>query len=1135
VDAVEIARRSAAAFHAAAVAAGHDPGRPYAFVVAIAEMRGFDVETAKPGAAILDGGRATFIPKDKLIVHENLGTAFERAFLVAHEIGHAALGDDRELDGRGSIDPMRSSEPAPVGPDRVDYSRRQRREVQMDLFARELLLPRPVLYDLHIAEGLTATEIAARFSAPFEAVAQQLLDALLLPCVEPGASAVRVRPRRPKPPNQAQIAAAAHRGGPYLLEAGPGTGKTQTLTDRVAGLLRDGVDPRTILLLTFSTKAAGEMAARIAVIDTKAAAAITIGTFHAFGLDLLRRFDPAHRGRPPAMIDRAEAVELLENRFAGLDLVHYRNLYDPTAIIADMLSAISRAQDEVVDADTYATLAQAMAMAANGNEAQAKAAARAAEVARVYALYEGIKRERHRLDFGDLVAAPVRMLESEADLRVSLRARYRHVLVDEYQDVNRASVRLLTALCGDGQGLWAVGDARQSIYRFRGASAFNMARFGTEDFPGGTRGRLATNYRSFGEVVRAFSGFGAGMSVAGESALDPDRGDGGVEPQLRTVDRKDEQAPAIAEAIFEMCRAGYRYADQAVLCTGNEGLAELGRGLERLGVPVLYLGSLFERPEIRDLLAFLSLLSDPRAMGLVRAACAPAHAMALPDLAAILDHLRDAADVPGAWSDTAFDPDGLTPAGREALSALAAVVAGFDGASEPWMMIATVLLDRTRRAAEFATAGDIAGRSAGIAVWQFMNFLRAQPGAPGPRRVALMLDRIRRLVRLRDDRDLRQLPAAAQQLDAVRLMTIHAAKGLEFKIVHVPGLTADTLPRTAPPPACPPPDGMIAGTDGSAHAAALAAHRAEQECLFYVAVSRARDRLFVYAPTMKSNGVDRPLSPFLDRLGAGLTRRHVKPTLAVPTDVYAAPVALAFEGGMEFSGAQLALYEACPRRFLYTHVLRIGGRRTESAFMRMHEAVRTVVQTVVDAADASQASAPADALDAAFATHDIAGPEHQAYRDLAGPLLDYFLTTRHGHTPERADDIALDIAGDVIVVRADDLLVQTGGQRKFRRVRTGHRRSKEDEDLGAAALLLAARQAFPGVAVELVHLADGTITPVEMKPVKLRNRSETLARVLGAIRAGRFPAIQSQRTCPRCPAFFVCGPVPEGLLTRRRR
>jgi hypothetical protein len=149
VDAVELARRSAAALHATAVAAGHDPCHPYAFAVAIADLRGLDVEPSKPGAAILDGGRATLIPKDDLIVHEKRGTDFERAFLVAHEIGHAELGDRRDPTDGTVVDPARSSEPAPIGPDRVDYSRRQRREVQMDLFARELLLPRPVLHDMY--------------------------------------------------------------------------------------------------------------------------------------------------------------------------------------------------------------------------------------------------------------------------------------------------------------------------------------------------------------------------------------------------------------------------------------------------------------------------------------------------------------------------------------------------------------------------------------------------------------------------------------------------------------------------------------------------------------------------------------------------------------------------------------------------------------------------------------------------------------------------------------------------------------------------------------------------------------------------------------------------------------------------
>ena len=192
--------------------------------------------------------------------------------------------------------------------------------------------------------------------------------------------------------NPLQAAAAAHRGEAYLLEAGPGTGKTQTLIARVEGLLEEGVDPRRILLLTFSNKAAGEMAERIARKRPEAATAMWIGTFHAFGLDIIRRFH-AELGLPkdPRMMDRTEAVELLEEEFPRLRLVHYRNLYDPTQTIADMLATVSRAKDEVVDAETYAALASAMLAKAEDDDAR-EAAERASEVARVYAAYEQLKR-----------------------------------------------------------------------------------------------------------------------------------------------------------------------------------------------------------------------------------------------------------------------------------------------------------------------------------------------------------------------------------------------------------------------------------------------------------------------------------------------------------------------------------------------------------------------------------------------------------------------------------------------------------------------------------------------------------------------------------------------------------------------
>lgn len=301
-----------------------------------------------------------------------------------------------------------------------------------------------------------------------------------------------------------------------MLQAGPGTGKTRTLVARVESLFNDGIDPRRILLLTFSNKAAAEMSERIARKQPHAAAALWVGTFHGFGLDLLRRFhDLCDLPAEPRLMDRSEAVELLEEEFLRLNLVHYRNLYDPSQNIVDILNAISRAKDEVTDALQYRALAQEMLNSASSAE-ERETAERALEVAVVYDTYEKIKKQRGCLDFGDLVMRPVQLLETNEELRQQLQHNYQHVMVDEYQDVNRSSIRLLKALKPDGENLWVVGDAKQSIYRFRGASSFNISRFCVDDFPGGESQSLEINYRSVSEIVTAFSEFASEMKT-GES------------------------------------------------------------------------------------------------------------------------------------------------------------------------------------------------------------------------------------------------------------------------------------------------------------------------------------------------------------------------------------------------------------------------------------------------------------------------------------------------------------------------------------------------------------------------------------------------------------------------------------------
>ncbi|HQR91681.1 MAG TPA: UvrD-helicase domain-containing protein, partial [Caulobacter sp.] len=228
----------------------------------------------------------------------------------------------------------------------------------MDLFAREFPMPRGQLRSLHIAERLSGRDICGRLGAPAQAVAQQLLDALLLPI--PKAAEEDPTPVE-APLNPSQDEAVRHEGPALLLEAGPGTGKTRTLVARVRHLLDHNVDPENILVLTFSNRAAAELVDRISLVSPKAAATMWIGTFHSFGLDLVRRFsDRLERPGEPRLLDTSEAVMLMEREFLQLDFEHYRDLNDPTRLIAELLRAVSRAKDEVVCPIRYRELADDM-------------------------------------------------------------------------------------------------------------------------------------------------------------------------------------------------------------------------------------------------------------------------------------------------------------------------------------------------------------------------------------------------------------------------------------------------------------------------------------------------------------------------------------------------------------------------------------------------------------------------------------------------------------------------------------------------------------------------------------------------------------------------------------------------------
>lgn len=1128
MDRIETIRARAAVLHAQCRSRGSDPTDPYDFALCEAKGRGLEVRKRPAGHPQLKGGRALLHKTTGTILHEDTGNAFLDAFLVAHEVGHDEFGGEMEIPPTMAVDPARSADPSSVGADRVvDYSNRARQEVQMDLFAREFLFPRTLAWTWHIDEGLSASAISERLGAPYPMVAVQLFDALLLPPSEEGDDTVST----PKPLNDEQRRAAEHSGKALLLKAGPGTGKTQTLVGRLSVLKNRGVDPEGILLLTFSNKAAGEMTDRAMVAWPEAAGSAWIGTFHSFGLDILRRFhDRAGLPSDPRLIDATEAIALLEDEFPRLRLTHFNDLYDPTDNLRSILSAISRAKDEVVDHHQYRALSQKMADIAQTEEDRT-AAEKCLEIASVYDLYEQLKADLGAVDFGDLVARPTALVESDEAVRAQLRDRYEHILVDEYQDVNRASVRLLRALKPDGENLWVVGDAKQSIYRFRGASSYNIGRFETDDFPGGTSLQLGTNYRSCQEICDTFSEFAKTRMEAPDFEANAFKGTNGVAPSFVSVESKDHEIDEVAVRITASLSNSISFRDQAVICKGNARLAEIASGLEARGIPVLFLGPLFDRPEIKEALSLLSLVIDPRAMGLTCIASMPPFRMPIEDVSEAVETIRCAdKPLPLDWRTVLGATPGLSEEGRLSLKALIDAFEGIEPTSTAWQVVTKIYLDRTRLAADIATEARNGNANPALALWQFQNFLRSALPERSGYPIRDLLEHIRRLVILSDERDLRDLPSAAQSLDAVRLMTIHGSKGLEFKVLHLPSLTSSSIPRSANQSrGLAPPDGMIEGAPFIGSEAIKAGHDEEQRCLFFVALSRAEEHLTLYAPNKQSNGRRQSRSSFIDDISGKLCETS---PMSAPADVLAAEeyFKLEVDGIARVSPSQLATYDKCPRRFFFAHVLQVGGRRMESAPMRMHNAVQAVVDELTrrlsDVTDQRELQA---IMDTAWTAH---GPiEHgyaSEYRQISGELLQFFLRLRQGETRRVPQSLSLRFGDAEVVVTAHEE-IDTGNTTVFRRIRTGRKTSTAVTALDAAAFQIAADGRGEA---EFVYLTGGSQDRLSMKSTQLGNKKAKIADAAIAIIEGRFPPNRSDR-CARCPYFFICNPPPSGTLRKK--
>jgi len=1136
MDAIEAARRKADSLHKA-ISDGLDCAiSPLMLVLAEAEKHDIEVCAVPEGDQQLKGGKAVFDSQALMIMYENIGTDFEQAFLIAHEIGHFILEGGEEDDIAFSANLNRSiQEPSSAVERVVDYGEKERREVTMDLFAREFLIPRSVVRHLHLAEGLNSHAIAERLKAPRGLVLQQLLDALLLPVVDfPGSS----KPSKPTSPDDSQCKAASHTGSPFQLQAGPGTGKTKTLVQRIDFLINNGVDPASILVLTFSNKAAGELRERIALKHPNAVATLWIGTFHSFGLDLIHRFsERLGFEKVPNVVGAFDAIGMLEDELATLALKHFRNLYDPTLDLKDMLGAISRAKDEVVDSKQYRQFCEQMMDSANGDKDKRIQAEKCMDTAQLYEAYERLLKVKNAVDFGDLVSMPVVLAERDDEVRNALRSRHKHILVDEYQDVNRASVRLLKAIAGHGENLWVVGDSRQSIYRFRGASSINMKRF-SSDFPGADIAQLDINYRSYTEVVDLYSKFSINMKASGDALplrMKASRGAASCMPQLRVTGSQDDEIAVIAQSIAERKAAGFGYRSQAILCVSNKRLSDIAAGLESMGIPVLYLGSLFEREEVRDMLSLLSLLIDRKAIGLIRAGTLANSIISIEDVLRVNQHLKESDVDPLSWAAGIDKIPGLSNEGISALEALARVLDGFVKNDDPWTVLSTLIVDRLGLGSAISLSDDPKLQMNGIALWQLANFCRSGIEGKGLP-IERVLSKIRRIILLSEDRDTRQLPQAAMGIDGVRLLTVHASKGLEFDVVHLPGMVASGFPGSNRAPRCVPPDGVIEGSDGrSATDVYKDGHDEEEECKFFVATSRAKDRLILYAYSKQPGGRSRSLSRYIDVVGSYLLKSNVVPQSAFTSKTFP-KVPIKCESILSLTDALLSQYDRCPRRFLYTHLLALGGRRSETPFLKMHKAVREVIAWI--GSNHSESNPTGEELDDYYdKAWSALGPvDHgyaEDYKKIGYRLVEFLVESRSGKQLIKPESLQLSFAGGVVIVHPDEVTVDAAGNHCVRRIKAGKLSSSNQkfDDIEYTILTEAANQHFGSkVKVEAVHLASETQEPIVLSQQKRTTGLDKSESFINAILDGEFPPTPNVRTCPTCPNFFICGEVPTGTI-----
>ncbi len=702
--------------------------------------------------------------------------------------------------------------------------------------------------------------------------------------------------------NKEQLQAVEHGTGPLLIIAGAGTGKTTVITERVKHIISQGLaSPKEILALTFTEKAAREMEERIDIALPYGYTQMWTLTFHAF-CDRILREDGFHIGVDPGfrLITDTEATSLLRRHIFKLDLDYFRPLGNPNKFIAGLLQHFGHLKDEDLSSEEYLTWTKKLEKNGFKDEVEEKEIKKNKELAYLYKSYEEIKMKDSLMDFSDLICATLKLFRERPNVLRTYQNRFKFILVDEFQDTNYAQNQTLNLLAGHSKNITVVADDDQSIYRWRGAAISNVIQF-KKTYPDTRLIVLTQNYRSTQEILdRSYRLIQHNnpdrleIKEGIDKKLKSARNVKGEEISFIHTDRVENEAEAVAKEILLLIENPQRislaskeslsYRDFAVLVRANAHADSFTQAFARLGIPFQFLGpgQLFHQPEIKDLIAYLRLLTNLdddacffRVLSMDFFNIEARNLAAINTFAKRLNlHLFEASEMIAnmrlneASQATPIDLPFLSKETKESLTKIVKVIHKHLELlkRETAGKILFYFLEDTGMLSSIMDYKYPVDEKKATNIMKFFNKLKT---FETDHKDATVVDAVEWIDL---SMELGESPLASNsdwvENDAVNIITIHSAKGLEFPVVFLVNLVSQRFPSIERSEKIPVPDALVKEIlhEGDFHLQ-------EERRLFYVGMTRARDKLYLTAADFYGEGKrEKKISPFIfEALGTEIT------------------------------------------------------------------------------------------------------------------------------------------------------------------------------------------------------------------------------------------------------------------------